>query len=770
MALDRMPFPFVDQPPEMMKFLPDGARGSVEYVVDALQRNVLFLDALRQRGNQYLQQEAEPVKHVLRFKYELVMSGLDLERPVNYGLVRILPPEGVETDPASRPFVVVDPRAGHAPGIGGFKEDSEVGVILRAGHPCYFIGFVSDPVPGQTIEDVLYAEAEFMRQVADLHPESAMKPCIVANCQAGWAMMMMAATAPETAGPIIIAGAPLSYWAGVRGKNPMRYTGGMLGGSWMATLAGDLGNGIFDGAYLVQNFENLNPANTLWSKQYNLWSKIDTEALRYLEFERWWGGHVLMNAEEMQFIADELFVGNKLTRGEVVTSQGMPVDLRNIRSPILVFCSWGDNITPPQQALGWVLDLYADETELITYGQTIVYSLHHSVGHLGIFVSGSVGRKEHDQFTQNMDLVDVLSPGLYEAVIREKTPDDVNADLAYGDYIVSFERRGFDDLRALGGNTPEDDRSFETVARVSEMNQGLYQTLASPWVKLWSNEATANLLRETHPLRLQYSLFSDKNPFMAPVANWAEWIRGNRQEVSPDNPWLAWQSKVSEGIVQGLDAYRDWRDSMYEALFFGIYGSAPLQAAMGLRSYAAGIRERPRFNPEHEAFLQEKIHDLRSRIGQGGVPEAIARAILYVGLPEPRVDERGFALFKHLREDIPENQRMPFDQLKLMLREQFYMLLIDEEATMSSLRDLLPEDEAARTEIFGRLVRLAQATGAPDTGRLARMRSVAERFGLSPDTVLGSLAPASLSSDLPQGKPRRRGPAASARKRVAAKR
>ncbi len=98
------------------------------------------------------------------------------------------------------------------------------------------------------------------------------------------------------------------------------------------------------------------------------------------------------------------------------------------------------------------------------------------------------------------------------------------------------------------------------------------------------------------------------------------------------------------------------------------------------------------------------------------------------------------------------------------------MLLIDEETTMSSLRDLLPEDEAARTEIFGRLVRLAQATGAPDTGRLARMRSVAERFGLNPDTVLGSLAPASLSSDLPQGKPRRRGPAASARKRVAAKR
>ena len=110
----------------------------------------------------------------------------------------------------------------------------------------------------------------------------------------------------------------------------MRYTGGLLGGSWLTALMGDLGNGKFDGAWLVSNFENLNPANTLWTKQYNLYSKIDTEAPRYLEFEQWWGGHVLLNAEEMQFIADELFIGNKLAAGEIATSDGTRVDLRNI--------------------------------------------------------------------------------------------------------------------------------------------------------------------------------------------------------------------------------------------------------------------------------------------------------------------------------------------------------------------------------------------------------------------------------------------------------
>ena len=150
----------------------------------------------------------------------------------------------------------------------------------------------------------------------------------------------------------------------------------MLGGSWLTALTSDLGHGKFDGAWLVQNFENQNPANTLWSKQYNLYSKIDTEAPRYLGFERWWGGHVNLNAEEIQFIVDELFIGNNLAAGRIQTSDGTSIDLRNIRSPIVVFCSKGDNITPPQQALGWILDLYENVDEIRSCGQTIVYTIH----------------------------------------------------------------------------------------------------------------------------------------------------------------------------------------------------------------------------------------------------------------------------------------------------------------------------------------------------------------------------------------------------------
>src|SRR4051795_11064977 len=488
---------------------------AVEYMMDAGQRSVLFLDVLRRRGDQYREHVAQTAPHVLQYAAELIIDGRKLEQPVNYALVRIIPPEGVEIDLKRRPFIVVDPRAGHGPGIGGFKADSEIGVAMQAGHPCYFVGFLPDPMPGQTIERIARAEALFIEKVISRHPEADGKPCVIGNCQAGWAVMILASLRPELFGPIIVAGAPLAYWEGVHGKYPMRYSGGLLGGSWLTALTSDLGHGKFDGAWLVQNFESQNPANTYWSKQYNLYSKIDTESSRYLGFERWWGGHVNLNAEEIQFIVDELFIGNNLAAGRIETSDGTAVDLRNIRSPIVAFCSKGDNVTPPQQALGWILDLYESVDEIRSYGQTIVYTIHESVGHLGIFVSGGVAKKEHGEFSSNIDLIDTLPPGLYEAVFDAKTGDTANSDLAAGSWVMRCEARTLDDIRALGGNDAADERRFATAARVSETNLALYRTFAQPMVRALMAPQAAELMQRMHPLRTQYELFSSANPFMA---------------------------------------------------------------------------------------------------------------------------------------------------------------------------------------------------------------------------------------------------------------
>src|SRR3954449_3855221 len=491
---------------------------AVEYMVDAGQRSMLFLDVMRQRGDQYREHVAQTAPHVLQYAAELIIDGRKLDEPVNYALVRIIPPAGVQIDSARRPFIVIDPRAGHGPGIGGFKADSEIGVAMKAGHPCYFIGFLPEPVPGQTIERIARAEALFIEKVISLNPDADGKPCVIGNCQAGWAVMILASVRPDLFGPLIIAGAPLAYWAGVHGKNPMRYSGGLLGGSWLTALVSDLGGGKFDGAWLVQNFEGQNPSNTLWTKQYNVYSKVDSEADRYLEFERWWGGHVNLNAEEIQFIVDELFVGNNLAAGRIKMSDGEVVDLRKIASPILVFCSKGDNITPPQQALDWILDCYADVDDIRAYGQTIVYTVHETIGHLGIFVSGGIAKKEHAEFSSNIDLIDVLPPGLYEATFEAKGADTTNPDYVGGKWIMRCEKRTLDDIRALGGNDAADERRFATAARVSETNLALYRTFAQPIVRALVNSPLSEWMQQLHPSRLQYEMSSDTNPMMASVA------------------------------------------------------------------------------------------------------------------------------------------------------------------------------------------------------------------------------------------------------------
>src|SRR5579871_6116631 len=586
---------------------------AMEYMVDAGQRTLLFWDVMRQRGQQYQEHLAETVPHVLDYEVELIADGRNLKRPVNYGLVRVKPPAGVEIDPTRRPFVVIDPRAGHGPGIGGFKADSEIGVALRAGHPCYFVGFMPEPMPGQTIEDIARAEATFLERVIALHPDADGKPCVIGNCQAGWAVMILAALRPELFGPMIIAGAPLSYWAGVHGKNPMRYSGGLLGGSWLTALTSDLGAGKFDGGWLVQNFENLNPSNTLWTKQYNVYAKVDTEAPRYLEFEKWWGGHVSLNADEIQFIVDELFVGNNLAAGRIKMHDGMNVDLRNIRSPIVVFCSKGDNITPPQQALGWILDLYKDVDEIRYYGQTIVYTVHETVGHLGIFVSGGVAKKEHAEFSSNIDLIDVLPPGLYEATFEARGNETVNDDLAVGQWVMRCEARTLDDIRAMGGNSPEDERRFETAKRVSEMNLAAYQRYLQPLVKSVVTPQMAEMMRNWHPLRLQYEVFSSENPWMKTVENTANRVREERKPVTKDNPFLAFQERVSRQIVSTFDRWRDSQEALSEAMFLTVYGSPVLQAAVGVNPHSTPSPRRD-MDSRYRERLHARMAELKSKI------------------------------------------------------------------------------------------------------------------------------------------------------------
>ncbi len=695
------------------------ARSAVDYWRDTFERSVLFFDVMRHRGNQYLEHIEKTKPSVLGFEVEVLVDGRTLPRPVNYELMRVVPPAGIAIDPLKRPFVVVDPRAGHGPGIGGFKPDSEIGVALRAGHPCYFIGFLPYPERGQTVEDVVEAEVAFLRHVIERHPTTCEKPMVVGNCQAGWQIMMAAALEPDLFGPILIAGSPLSYWAGERGKAPMRYTGGLSGGSWVTALLSDMGCGLFDGAWLVQNFENMNPANTWWTKQYRVFANVDTEATRYLEFERWWGGHVVLGGDEIQYIVDNLFVGNRLSSAQLTTSDGRRIDLRNVRSPVVVFCSRGDDITPPPQALGWIRDLYEDVDGIVANEQTIVYCVHDSTGHLGIFVSGSVSRKEHTEFTANMDYIDVLPPGLYETSIS-RAADRRDAELIEREYLLEFTPRSIDELDEDVVPCPEDDTRFATVARVSGINLGLYRLFMQPWVRAFATPESAKFLRLMHPSRLRYRLLSDRNPLTAMLPMLAEKIRADRHPVGDDNMFRIVENYMSEQIVRGLDAWGDLRDRANEALFLQIYGQPLLQALVGIGGDVQAHRRRPGAEPEHRRFVARRQAELRARIAEGGSHEAVMRSTIYVLGGAPATDERNFKRMRATRAEFEPGIKLA--DFKQLLREQFFILKQAREAALEAIPTLLKGQSAA--EIDGHLAQIEHVLAA--SGQLSA--HAADRF------------------------------------------
>ncbi|SHF45853.1 Protein of unknown function [Modicisalibacter ilicicola DSM 19980] len=704
-------------------------KAAAEYWRDACERSVLYLDVMRQRGNQYLEHMEETKPNVLGFDTEVLLDGRTLPNPVNYELMRILPTEGIEIDESMRPFVVVDPRAGHGPGIGGFKPDSEIGVALRAGHPCYFIGFLPYPVPGQTVEDVVEAEVQFLRHVIERHPDVAEQPMVVGNCQAGWQIMMAAALEPDCFGPILIAGAPLSYWAGERGKNPMRYSAGMLGGSWLTTLVSDLGHGQFDGAWLVQNFEKLNPANTFWSKQYNLYANVDSEAQRYLRFERWWGGHVVLNSDEIQYIVDNLFIGNRLSTSQLLTRDGRRIDLRNIRSPIVVFCSQGDDITPPPQALGWIDDLYESVDDIQAHDQTIVYCVHDTTGHLGIFVSGSVSRKEHAEFTANMDYIDILPPGLYESKVTERDASQANPDLIDGDYLLEFAPRDFEDIDAIVKTDIEDERRFATVSRISNINLGLYRRYLQPLIQAVMTPEAASWMRRSHPLKMGYKLLSDRNPATVPLPVMADAIKASRHPVDDSNPFKVLEGMISDQIVQGLNAYRDLRDQATEQLFMQVYGQPLLQTLMGLRADDQRPLPLPGASPEHHRFVEQRKQALLDSIDEGTIVQASVRALIFVLGGSTTTDERNFQRLKATRDEMGAD--VDLTTFKTWVRDEFEILNLDGHAAIQALPTMLQGEDAATIDAYmahiEQVVRASEPLEEKTQTRLAIVKKLFER-------------------------------------------
>jgi hypothetical protein len=307
-----------------------------------------------------------------------------------------------------------------------------------------------------------------------------------------------------------------------------------------------------------------------------------------------------------------------------------------------------------------------------------------------------VARKEHGEFSSNIDLIDALPPGLYEAVFTAKDADASNPDLITGEWVMRCEPRTVDDIRALGGNDAADERRFATAARISEINLVLYRTFAQPVVRAMVLEPVAEWLRRLHPLRLQYELFSDKNLWMAPIAKAADTVRQHRQPAPADNPLVSLQNSVSDAIVAGLEIWRDLVETTAERTFRAVYGSPVLQAAVGIDPAESRQYRKAGKDPLHRKLVAVRVAELRSRIATGSALDGAVRALIYVGMARGSAEERGFEAIRRLRADRIEVKRPSLAEFKAMVREQYSILLLDREAAVAAIPTLVRGAEARR--------------------------------------------------------------------------
>jgi hypothetical protein len=338
-----------------------------------------------------------------------------------------------------------------------------------------------------------------------------------------------------------------------------------------------------------------------------------------------------------------------------------------------------------------------------------------------------VAKKEHGEFASNIDLIDTLPPGLYEAILEPKTDSVHGADLITGDWVMRCEMRTLDDIRALGCNDAADERRFATAARVSDINLALYRTFAQPFVRALVSAPVADALHRMHPLRVQYEMFSNANPFMAPLEAMADEVRKNRRPAPTDNPLIALQENVSNQIVAALDGWRDFVEAASERTFLTVYGSPALQAAVGIDPADTRPLRKPPTNRLHEELLQKRIAELKSHIPLGGLREATVRALIYVGLGRRSVDERGFETVRRLRSKYDQ---MPLSEFKTLVRDQYFMLLIDKDSSLAAIPSMLPSDAETRSRAFDLIREVMSAAGKLSAEDEKRLHEIAGLFGL----------------------------------------
>ena len=227
---------------------------------------MLFWDTLRQRGNNWLAHEAAGKPPVLIYEYEMIADARTFERPVNYALVRIIPPRACVVDDTHAP--VRDRRSARGTWSGHRRLQGRLRSRRRAHGRAS--GLLRDLL---SRSDARADAGRRHRRGSRIHPHR--RGASSAEPEAGARRQL-----PGRLGGDDARGVAARHRGALRhqrradvvlGRQRRREPDALRGRSAGRRLArrcsrATWARGKFDGAHLVSNFENLNPANALWDK------------------------------------------------------------------------------------------------------------------------------------------------------------------------------------------------------------------------------------------------------------------------------------------------------------------------------------------------------------------------------------------------------------------------------------------------------------------------------------------------------------------------
>jgi poly(3-hydroxyalkanoate) synthetase len=279
-------------------------------------------------------------------------------------------------------ILIVSPQAGHHSCIADFgRGQSLVEAALKAGNKSVYVTEWKSATlerKNETIDDFILSMRECIKAINS-------KVTLIGLCQGGWQSAIYAALFPEDVNCLVLAAAPIDFLAG---DSKIGKCTSLFPSSFYKSMV-MMGGGLLDGKFLLTGFKMMNPIERYCGDYFDLFFNVSDDSFleRNRKFRDWYEYTQCIPGEFFLQVVEDLFIGNKLIKGELVIL-GKKVDLSAINHPLFLIAGEKDDITPGEQLFN--IEYY------VTSANIYKYTL--PAGHIGIFM----GRKIIENYWPNI--------------------------------------------------------------------------------------------------------------------------------------------------------------------------------------------------------------------------------------------------------------------------------------------------------------------------------------------------------------------------------